>query len=114
MEENRIFDEEPNESSETMTDGEELAVPDKADMGGLPADLDAAMEEFQRIKANCPRIREVLTAICKMEWDKVKIEAGSSKWKQRKINRLQKDVMLVPEHPSQPSAPQENKQPNQA
>ena len=66
----------------------------EADGVSLPEDPDRARLDFRLVKANCPRIREVLTSICKMEWDKVKIESGSSKAKQRKIDALQESLKI--------------------
>ena len=44
--------------------------------------------DFRKTKANLYRIRFLLTSIIKTEWDKVKIEAGSSRIKIRRIERL--------------------------
>ena len=52
--------------------------------------------DFEKVKRNLPRIREILMAVNKTEWDKVKIEAGNSRWKVRKIKKLQK--RLIQEH----------------
>ena len=45
--------------------------------------------DFGKIKANLPRVREILMTIIKTEWDKVKIEAGNSPWKVRRVEALQ-------------------------
>ena len=45
--------------------------------------------DFGKVKANLPRIREILMTINKNEWDKVKIEAGNSSWKVRRIEKIQ-------------------------
>ena len=79
-----------------------------AETAALPYDQndrEKAKRDFQLVKANCPQIRKLLTKICKMEWDKVKIESGSSKSKQRKIDRLQESLKVV--------AKEEPKQSNQ-
>lgn len=46
--------------------------------------------DFAKVKQNLPRIREILMTINKAEWDKVKIEAGNSRRKVRKIEEIQK------------------------
>lgn len=45
--------------------------------------------DFGKVKANLPRVREILMTIIKTEWDKVKIEAGNSPWKVRRVEALQ-------------------------
>ena len=45
--------------------------------------------DFGKVKANLPRVREILMTIIKTEWDKVKIEAGNSPWKVKRIEGLQ-------------------------
>ena len=63
-------------------------------MESLTDAQERAKKEFQQVKKNCPKIRKLLTKICKMEWDKVKIESGSSKAKQRKIDALQESLKI--------------------
>ena len=46
--------------------------------------------DFAKVKQNLPRIREILMTINKTEWDKVKIEAGNSRGKVKKIEDIQK------------------------
>ena len=48
--------------------------------------------DFSRVRENLPRIRLLITTIIKSEWDKVKIEAGSSRWKVRQIEKLQEQI----------------------
>ena len=45
--------------------------------------------DFGKVKENLPRVREILMTIIKTEWDKVKIEAGNSPWKVKRIEELQ-------------------------
>ena len=45
--------------------------------------------DFGKVKANLPRVREILMTIIKTEWDKVKIEAGNSPWKVKRIEEVQ-------------------------
>ena len=45
--------------------------------------------DFGKVKTNLSRIREILMTINKNEWDKVKIEAGNSKWKVKRIEKIQ-------------------------
>ena len=54
--------------------------------------------DFGKVKANLPRIREILMTILKTEWDKVKIEAGNSYWKVRKIEKMQKQISVQKYH----------------
>ena len=54
--------------------------------------------DFGKVKANLPRIREILMTILKTEWDKVKIEAGNSYWKVRKIEKMQKTIKVKKYH----------------
>ena len=48
--------------------------------------------DFGKVKANLPRIREIIMTINKSEWDKVKIEAGNSAWKVWRIKSLQRKL----------------------
>ena len=48
-----------------------------------------AEPDFGKVRANLPRVRLILTTIIKNEWDKVKIEAGNSRWKVKKIEAMQ-------------------------
>ena len=45
--------------------------------------------DFSTVKQNVPRIREILRRIEKGEWDKVKIEAGNSASKVKRIEAIQ-------------------------
>ncbi len=44
---------------------------------------------FEEVKAGAPDIRRICMSIFKTEWDKVKIEAGNSPFKVRRIEKLQ-------------------------
>ena len=46
-------------------------------------------QDFASVREHLPRIRLLLTSILKTEWDKVKIEAGNSRWKVKRIDKLQ-------------------------
>lgn len=48
--------------------------------------------DISAIKENLPRIRELICTILKSEWDKVKIEAGNSPHKIKKIEKLQEQI----------------------
>ena len=45
--------------------------------------------DFVKVREHLPRIRLLITTILKNEWDKVKIEAGNSLWKVKRIEKLQ-------------------------
>ncbi len=68
-------------------------APRTAQPDAPPVIMDQARLDFQKVKANCPQIRKLLTKICKLEWDKVKLESGSSKAK-RKIEKMQKSLRV--------------------
>ena len=48
--------------------------------------------DFAAVKKNLPEIRLLLGTILKSEWDKVKIEAGNSRWKVKKIEKQQEKI----------------------
>lgn len=48
--------------------------------------------DFTTIKENVPRVRNIIGTILKSEWDKVKIEAGNSPSKIRRIQKLQNQI----------------------
>ena len=48
--------------------------------------------DYTKVRDNIPEIRETVRRIFKSEWDKVKIEAGNSRQKVRKIEALQKKM----------------------
>lgn len=50
--------------------------------------------DFIEVRGHVPEIRDILRRILKSEWDKVKIEAGNSKWKVRKIDALQRKMEI--------------------
>ena len=51
-----------------------------------------ANPDFGAVKAKVPQIREILTAILKSEWDKIKIEAGNSPWKVWRVRKIQEHL----------------------
>lgn len=58
--------------------------------------------DFEKVKANLPRVREILMTVLKTEWDKVKIEAGNSRWKVRKIKKKQAQLEKQKHHENPP------------
>ena len=48
--------------------------------------------DFLKIKKEAPRIRRLITAILKNEWDKVKVEAGNSRRKVKRVEAIQKQL----------------------
>ena len=44
-------------------------------------------QDFEKVKANLPKIRTAFASIFKSEWDKAKLESGRSKHYVKKLNR---------------------------
>ena len=71
--------------------------PEKAGKGQinpLPKDRKKVEFDYQQVQEQCQRIRTIITEICKMEWDKIKIESGNNKEKQKEIDELQKNLKI--------------------
>lgn len=66
----------------------------KDQINPLPKDHESVKLDYQQVQAHCQRIRVIMTEICKMEWDKVKIESGNNKKKQKEIDELQKTIRM--------------------
>ena len=50
--------------------------------------------DFDSVKEHLPQIRLMLGTILKNEWDKVKVEAGNSRGKVRKIEKIQAKIEM--------------------